>query len=104
MYAKKDRKYKLYKEHMILMHKITLKKIFILRTLQNISELLYIEKQISSSHHEEKIHEELVVVFKITVGPKHLYSTMNSYLKVHWMWDFKYISFIIIIKTIIVYR
>ena len=38
---------------------------------QIISQLLYIEKQISSSHLKEKIHEEHVAVSKIKVNRKH---------------------------------
>ena len=41
----------------------------ILRTLQIISQLLYIEEQISSSHLKERNHEEHVAVSKIKVDP-----------------------------------
>ena len=51
----------------------------ILRTPQIISQLLSIEKQISSSHLKEKIHEEHVAVSKIKVDPKHFFMYAKRY-------------------------
>ena len=47
------------------------------RTPQIISQRLYIEKQISSSHLKEKIHEEHVAVFKIKVDPMILNTSLG---------------------------
>ena len=44
-----------------------------------ISQLLYIEEQISSSHLKEKIHKEHVDVSKIKVDPKHFFMYANRY-------------------------
>ena len=51
----------------------------ILRTPQIISQLLYIEEQISSSHLKEKIHEEQVAVSKIKADPKHFFRYAKRY-------------------------
>ena len=45
----------------------------ILRTPQIISQLLFIEEQISSSHLKEKINEEHVSVSKIKIDHKQLF-------------------------------
>ena len=52
----------------------------ILRTPQIISQLLYIEEQISRSHLKEKIHEEHVAVSKIKVDSKHLFRYAKIYI------------------------
>ena len=51
-------KSKFQKERRVLMRRRTKLSILILRTPQIISQLLYIEEQISSSHLKKKIHEE----------------------------------------------
>ena len=51
-----------------------------LRTPQIISQLFYIEEQISSSHLKEKIHEEHVAVSKIKVDPKHSFRYAKRYI------------------------
>ena len=68
---KEARKSKFQKERGVLMRKRTKLSRIILCTPQIISQLLYIEKQISSSHLKEKIYEEHVAVSKIKVDPKH---------------------------------
>ena len=50
-----------------------------LRTPQIISQLLYIEEQISSSHLKEKIHEGHVAVSKIKVDPMHFFRYAKRY-------------------------
>ena len=64
-HTKEARKSKFQKEHRDLMHKRTKLSRIILCTPQIISQLLYIEEQISSSHLKEKIHEEHIAVSKI---------------------------------------
>ena len=66
---KEDRKSKFLKERRVLMRKRAKLSRIILRTPQIISQLLFIEEQISSSHLKEKIHEEHVAVSKIKVDP-----------------------------------
>ena len=66
-------------ERRVLMRKITKLSIIILRMPQIMSQLLYIEEQISSSHLKEKIHEEHVAVSKIKVDPKHFFSYAKRY-------------------------
>ena len=61
------------------MRKRTKLSIIILRTLQIIPQLLYIEEQISSRHLKEKINEEHVDVFKIKVDPKHFFRYAKRY-------------------------
>ena len=51
----------------------------ILRTPQILSQLFYIEEQISSSHLKEKIHEEHVAVYKIKFDPKHFFGYAKRY-------------------------
>ena len=51
----------------------------ILRTPQIISQLLYIEEQISSSHLKEKIYEEHVSVSIIKVDPKYFFMYAKRY-------------------------
>ena len=51
----------------------------ILRTPQIISQLLYIEEQIISSHLKEKLHEKHVAVSKIKVDPKHFFRYAKRY-------------------------
>ena len=51
----------------------------ILRTLQIISQLLYIEEEIRNIHLKEKIHEEHVTVSKIQVVPKHFFRYVKRY-------------------------
>ena len=46
---------------------------------RNVSNYLYIEEQISSSHLKEKIHEENVAVSKIKVDPKHFFRYAKRY-------------------------
>ena len=65
MRPKEARKSKFQKERRVLMRKRTKLSKIILRTPQLISQLLYIEEQISSSHLKEKIQEEHVAVSKI---------------------------------------
>ena len=64
---------KLQNERRVLMCKRTKLSRIILRTPQIISQLFYIEEQISSSHLKEKIHEEHVAVSKIEVDPKYFF-------------------------------
>ena len=61
MRHKEARKSKFQKERKVLMRKRTKLCRIILRTPQIISQLLYIEEQISSSHLKEKIHKEHVL-------------------------------------------
>ena len=70
---KEARKSKFQKERRVLMRKRTKLNRIIFCTPQNISQLLSIEEQISSSHLKEKIHEEHVAVSKIKVDPKHFF-------------------------------
>ena len=51
----------------------------ILRTPQIISQVLYIEEQISSSHLKEKIYEEHVAVSKTKFDPKHFFRYAKRY-------------------------
>ena len=51
----------------------------IVRTSQMISQLLYIEEQISRRYLKDKIHEEHVAVSKIKVNPKHFFMYANRY-------------------------
>ena len=51
----------------------------ILRTPQIMSQLLYIEEEISSRHLKEKIHEEHVAVSKIKFDPKHFFRYAKRY-------------------------
>ena len=53
----------------------------ILRTPQIISQLLYIEEQISSRHLKEKIYEEHVAISKIKVDSKHFFKYAKSICK-----------------------
>ena len=78
-HPKEARKSKFEKERRVLMSKRTKFSRFILRTPQIISQLLYIEEQISSSHLKEKIHEEHVAVSKIKVDPKHFFRYAKRY-------------------------
>ena len=78
-HPKEARKSKFQKEHRVLMRQKTKLSIIILRTPQIISQLLYIEEQISSSHLKEKIHEEHVAVSKIKVDPKHFFMYAKRY-------------------------
>ena len=73
-HPKEARKSKFKKECRVLMRKRTKLSRIILRTPQIISQLLYIEEQISRSHLKEKINEEHVSVSKIKVDPKHFFS------------------------------
>ena len=68
--SQRGSKSKFQKERRVLMRKRTKLSIIILRTPQIISQLFYIEEQISSSHLKEKIH---VSVSKINVDPKHFF-------------------------------
>ena len=61
------------------MRKRTKLSIIILRTPQIISQLLYIEEQISISHLEERIHEEHVAVSKFKIDPKHFFIYAKRY-------------------------
>ena len=70
---------KFQKECRVLMRKRTKLIRIILRTAQMISQLLYIEEQISSRHLEEKIHEDHVDVSKIKVDPKHFFRYAKRY-------------------------
>ena len=70
--SKEARKSKFQMERRVLRRKRTKLSRIILRTPQIISQLLYMEEQISSSHLTEKIHQEHVAVSKIKVDPKHL--------------------------------
>ena len=76
---KEARKSKFQKEHRVLMRKRTKLSRIILRTPQIISQLLYIEEQISSSHLKEKIHEEHVAVSKIKVDHKYFFRYAKRY-------------------------
>ena len=77
--SKEVRKYKFQKERRYLIRKRTKLSRIISRTPQIISQLLYIEEQISSSHLKEKIHEEHVAVSKIKVDPKHFFMYAKRY-------------------------
>ena len=76
---KETRKSKFQKERRILMRKRTKLSRIILCMSQIISQLLYIEEQISSSHLKEKIHEKHVVVSKIKVDHKHFFRYAKRY-------------------------
>ena len=76
---KEARKSKFQKERRVLMRKRTTLSRIILRMPQIISQLLYIEEQISSSHLKEKIHEEHVAVSKLKVDPKHFFRYAKRY-------------------------
>ena len=74
---KEARKSKFQKERRVLMRRRTKLSRIILRTSQIISQLLYIEEQIS--HLKEKIHKEHVAVSKIKVDPKHFFWYAKRY-------------------------
>ena len=76
---KEAKKSKFQKECRVLMCKRTKLSRIILSTPQIISQLLYIEEQISSSHLKEKIHEEHAAVSKIKVDPKHFFRYAKRY-------------------------
>ena len=73
------RKSKFQKARRVLMRKRTKLSRIILCTPQIISQLLYIEEQISSSHLKEKIHEEHVAVSNIKVDLKHFFRYAKIY-------------------------
>ena len=77
--SKEVRKYKFQKERRYLIRKRTKLSRIISRTPQIISQLLFIEEQINSSHLKEKIHEEHVAVSKIEVDPKHFFMYAKRY-------------------------
>ena len=77
---KEARKSKYQNERRVLMHKRTKLSRIILRAPQIISQLLYIEEQINSSHLKEKIHEEHVSVSKIKVDHKHFFRYAKRYI------------------------
>ena len=77
---KEARKSEFQKERRVLMRKRTKPSRIILRMPQIMSQLLYIEEQISSSHLKEKIHEEHVAVSKIKVDPKHFFMYAKRYI------------------------
>ena len=52
---------------------MSLTRFHLIRTPQIISQLLYIEKHISSSYLKEKIHEDHVAFSKIKVDPKYFF-------------------------------
>ena len=76
---KEDRTSKFQKDRIVLMRKRTKNSRITLCTPQIISQLLYIEEQISSSYLKEKIHEEHVAVSQIKVDPKHFFRCANRY-------------------------
>ena len=76
---KEASKSKFQTERRVLMRKRTKLSRIILRTPQIISQLLYIEEKISSSHLKETIHEEHVAVSKFRVDPKHFFMYAKRY-------------------------
>ena len=74
------RKSKFQKERGVLMRKRTKLSRIILRTPQIISQLLYIDEQITSSHLKEKIHDEHVAVCQIKVDLKQLFRYAKRYI------------------------
>ena len=76
---KGDKKYIFQKERRVLMRKTTKLSRIILCTPPIISQLLYIEKQISS-HLKRKNHEKYVAVSKIKVDPKHWFMYAILYI------------------------
>ena len=70
---------KFQKQRRVLMRKRPKPSRIILRMSQIISQLLYIEEQISSSHLKEKIHEEHFAVSKIKVDPEHFFRYAKRY-------------------------
>ena len=77
---KEAKKSKFQKERRVLMRNRTKLSRIIIRSPQIISQLLYIEEQISSSHLTEKIHEEHVAGSKIKVDPKHFFRYAKRYI------------------------
>ena len=77
--SKEVREYKFQRERRYLIRKRTKLSRIISRTPQIISQLLFIEEQINSSHLKEKIHEEHVAVSKIKVDPKHFFMYAKRY-------------------------